>query len=41
VRNAERFGYVVRFEPIGVEHEQHGAPTQMAVFELSCQSQAS
>ena len=32
---AERFGYRVRFESIGPEHEQYGAPTQMAVFELS------
>lgn len=29
---AERFGYVVRFEPIGPVNEQYGAPTQMAVF---------
>lgn len=30
---ASRFGYVVRFLPIGPEHPQFGSPTQMAVFE--------
>ncbi|MBO0858926.1 MAG: 3' terminal RNA ribose 2'-O-methyltransferase Hen1 [Chloracidobacterium sp.] len=29
---AERFGYFVRFAPIGLEDELVGAPTQMAVF---------
>jgi 3' terminal RNA ribose 2'-O-methyltransferase Hen1 len=29
---ADRAGYGVRFLPIGPEHPQHGAPTQMAVF---------
>ena len=29
---AERFGYQVRFEPVGPVEEQYGAPTQMAVF---------
>jgi len=29
---AERFGYQVRFEPVGPLEEQYGAPTQMAVF---------
>ena len=29
-----RFGYDVRFEPIGTVDEQHGAPSQMAVFSL-------
>jgi 3' terminal RNA ribose 2'-O-methyltransferase Hen1 len=31
---AERFGYVVRFLPIGPEDPLLGAPTQMAVFNL-------
>jgi len=31
---AERFGYNVRFEPIGPEDENCGAPTQMAVFSV-------
>jgi 3' terminal RNA ribose 2'-O-methyltransferase Hen1 len=31
---AERFGYHVRFAPVGDVHEQLGAPTQMAVFTL-------
>lgn len=30
---AERFGYQVRFEPVGPVDEVVGAPTQMAVFE--------
>ncbi len=30
--SAERFGYSVRFAPIGAEDEILGAPTQMAVF---------
>jgi len=29
---ADRFGYHVRFEPVGPVEEQYGAPTQMAVF---------
>jgi 3' terminal RNA ribose 2'-O-methyltransferase Hen1 len=29
---ASRFGYEVRFEPVGPIEEQYGAPTQMAVF---------
>jgi hypothetical protein len=29
-----RFGYEVRFEPIGPVDEQYGAPSQMAVFSL-------
>ena len=29
---ASRFGYEVRFQPIGAEHAGRGAPTQMAVF---------
>ena len=32
---AERFGYAVRFLPVGPEDEAVGAPTQMAVFERS------
>jgi 3' terminal RNA ribose 2'-O-methyltransferase Hen1 len=31
-RNAERFGYSVKFLPVGEEDEQVGAPTQMGVF---------
>jgi 3' terminal RNA ribose 2'-O-methyltransferase Hen1 len=30
---AERFGYEVRFLPVGTEHPDFGSPTQMAVFE--------
>ena len=30
---AERFGYRVRYLPIGREDEAVGPPTQMAVFE--------
>jgi len=29
-----RFGYQVSFEPVGPVDEQHGAPSQMAVFSL-------
>jgi 3' terminal RNA ribose 2'-O-methyltransferase Hen1 len=29
---AERFGYEVRFEPVGPQDEERGAPTQMAIF---------
>jgi 3' terminal RNA ribose 2'-O-methyltransferase Hen1 len=32
---AERFGYGVRFEPIGPRDPALGAPTQMAVFSLA------
>jgi 3' terminal RNA ribose 2'-O-methyltransferase Hen1 len=31
---AARFGYEVRFLPVGVEDPAHGAPSQMAVFAL-------
>lgn len=31
---AERFGYTVTFAPVGAEHPELGAPTQMAVFSL-------
>jgi hypothetical protein len=31
-RVAERFGYSVRFLPVGPEDPARGAPTQMAVF---------
>ncbi|HEX7086493.1 MAG TPA: 3' terminal RNA ribose 2'-O-methyltransferase Hen1 [Vicinamibacterales bacterium] len=34
-RVAERFGYVVRFLPVGPEDPELGAPTQMGVFDLS------
>jgi len=30
---ANRFGYRVRFLPIGAEHPEHGSPTQMGVFD--------
>ncbi|HEX2476339.1 MAG TPA: 3' terminal RNA ribose 2'-O-methyltransferase Hen1 [Lacipirellulaceae bacterium] len=30
---AERFGYTVRFLPVGPEHAEVGAPSQMAIFE--------
>jgi len=33
-RMSERFGYGVRFLPIGEEDSQVGAPTQMGVFSL-------
>lgn len=33
----ERFGYSVRFLPIGLEDAEIGAPTQMAVFERNMQ----
>jgi 3' terminal RNA ribose 2'-O-methyltransferase Hen1 len=32
-RIAERFGYSVRFLPVGPEHPEFGPPTQMAVFQ--------
>lgn len=32
---AERFGYRVRFLPVGAETRDVGAPTQMGIFELS------
>jgi 3' terminal RNA ribose 2'-O-methyltransferase Hen1 len=31
-RVATEYGYEVRFEPLGEEHPEHGAPAQMAVF---------
>jgi len=31
-RVAERFGYTVRFVPVGPEDPEVGSPTQMAVF---------
>jgi 3' terminal RNA ribose 2'-O-methyltransferase Hen1 len=34
-RVAERFGYTVRFLPVGPEDTQVGAPTQMGVFEAA------
>ena len=33
-RVAERFGYAVRFLPVGEEDAEVGAPTQMGVFTL-------
>jgi hypothetical protein len=30
---AERFGYSVRFLPVGAEHPDYGPPTQMGVFD--------
>ena len=30
---AERFGYVVRFEPVGPVDDKVGPPTQMAIFD--------
>ncbi len=30
---AARFGYAVRFLPVGPEHPEYGSPTQMAVFQ--------
>jgi 3' terminal RNA ribose 2'-O-methyltransferase Hen1 len=32
---AARFGYAVRFLPVGPEHADHGPPTQMGVFDRS------
>jgi 3' terminal RNA ribose 2'-O-methyltransferase Hen1 len=32
---AGRFGYTVRFLPVGPEHQTLGSPTQMAVFEIA------
>jgi|SRR5579884_1060145 len=32
---AARFGYAVRFLPVGPEHESLGSPTQMAIFVLA------
>lgn len=37
----ERFGYSVRFAPIGDEDETVGAPSQMAIFELQIESDES
>ncbi|WP_433623321.1 3' terminal RNA ribose 2'-O-methyltransferase Hen1 [Nocardia sp. CA-120079] len=31
-RVAERYGYTVRFAPVGVEHPEFGPPTQLALF---------
>lgn len=31
---AAKFGYSARFEPVGPLDEQHGAPTQMAIFSI-------
>jgi len=31
---AGRFGYIVRFLPVGPEHSEFGPPTQMAVFSI-------
>ncbi|MEV5834354.1 3' terminal RNA ribose 2'-O-methyltransferase Hen1 [Nocardia sp. NPDC052112] len=31
-RVAERYGYAVRFVPVGVEHPEFGPPTQLALF---------
>jgi len=36
-RVAERFGYRVRFQPIGPPDDEVGSPTQMAVFELTAE----
>jgi 3' terminal RNA ribose 2'-O-methyltransferase Hen1 len=33
-RIAERFGYSVRFLPVGPEHPEYGSPTQMGIFQL-------
>jgi 2-polyprenyl-3-methyl-5-hydroxy-6-metoxy-1,4-benzoquinol methylase len=33
-KNAERFGYQVRFLPIGAEDPTLGAPTQMGIFSV-------
>ncbi|MBM4070847.1 MAG: 3' terminal RNA ribose 2'-O-methyltransferase Hen1 [Planctomycetes bacterium] len=32
-RLGERFGYAVKFLPVGPEHPEYGPPTQMAVFQ--------
>ena len=32
-RLAERFGYSVRFLPVGPEHPEYGPPTQMGIFQ--------
>ncbi|WP_433372865.1 3' terminal RNA ribose 2'-O-methyltransferase Hen1 [Actinoplanes sp. CA-142083] len=34
-RTAEQYGYTVSFRPVGEEHEVTGAPTQMAIFEVT------
>ncbi len=34
---AANYGYRVRFLPVGDEHPQHGAPTQMGIFALEVQ----
>jgi 3' terminal RNA ribose 2'-O-methyltransferase Hen1 len=33
-RVASRFGYALKILPVGPEHSTHGAPSQMALFEL-------
>jgi 3' terminal RNA ribose 2'-O-methyltransferase Hen1 len=35
---ARRFGYTVRFLPVGPEHEEVGPPTQMGIFQRTHQS---
>jgi 3' terminal RNA ribose 2'-O-methyltransferase Hen1 len=35
---AERFGYAVRFVPVGPEDKTLGSPTQMAIFDLASES---
>lgn len=37
---AERFGYSVKFVPIGPSDEQLGSPTQMGIFERNISPQA-
>jgi hypothetical protein len=32
---AARFGYEVRFLPVGTEHPEYGPPTQMGVFHVT------
>jgi 3' terminal RNA ribose 2'-O-methyltransferase Hen1 len=39
-RIAERFGYRAKFLPIGPSHEEFGAPSQMAIFEIDRLEQA-
>jgi hypothetical protein len=38
---ANRFGYSVRFLPVGPEEAEVGAPSQMAVFEQQASLEAS
>jgi 3' terminal RNA ribose 2'-O-methyltransferase Hen1 len=35
---ARRFGYTVRFLPVGTEHPDYGPPTQMGIFQRTDQS---